>query len=511
MALAGDRAMSVDLEVLRQAPQAPAAPARRRGGLAVGIVLVAGALAWAALLLKDSFVPARRVATAPVVVETGGAARRTTAFDATGWVEPDPFPIHVRPLVEGVVERIEVVEGDVVEAGKTVLARLRNVMLEAEVETMEKEVAHKAAHVPVTTAEREEAARALELKTELRAEVAALEAEERSAVAERAEAEAAVDVAAGAVAEVEAELAAQRALGASGLALSLAKAQAALETARAEHRAKRASVGRGEAAVEGLRARLAIAREAAEHAVALKGALARAEGHEKSAIADLELHRTKLEAARRSVALLKVVAPVDGVVLERKAGPGSSVGPVTMRGGADMGGPAETGDLLDLYDPKRLQVRVVVPIASVGAVGRGQAVELSMDALPGKTFRGEVVRLTSLADRANNTLEVKVRIAEPDPLMRPEMVVRARFLAPQKAAGDGVPGPARLLVPERALRGDAVFVLDPRRGGRARRVAVVRVAQDGDRVEVTGDLSATHRVILDVVEDGERVKDEDAS
>jgi hypothetical protein len=63
-----------------------------------------------------------------------------------------------------------------------------------------------------------------------------------------------------------------------------------------------------------------------------------------------------------------------------------------------------------------------------------------------------------------------------------------------------------VLVPKRALRGDVVFVVDPRGGGRARAVRVQRVAEDGDWVEVRGDVSATHRAILDDVEDGERVE-----
>ena len=138
----------------------------------------------------------------------------------------------------------------------------------------------------------------------------------------------------------------------------------------------------------------------------------------------------------------------------------------------------------------------------------GQQAELFLEALPGRTFHGEVTRVVSEADPLKNTLQAKVRVLDPDPLMRPEMVVRARFLAPKVdavAAGGEVATTARLLVPRRALRDGAVFVVDPRRGGRSRRVAVTKVAEEGDLVEGTGDLSATHRVILDAVDDGERI------
>jgi hypothetical protein len=63
----------------------------------------------------------------------------------------------------------------------------------------------------------------------------------------------------------------------------------------------------------------------------------------------------------------------------------------------------------------------------------------------------------------------------------------------------------RILVPVRALRDGGVYVVDPRGGGRARRIPVVKVADVGDHAEVRGDLSATHRVILDPVSDGDRI------
>jgi multidrug efflux pump subunit AcrA (membrane-fusion protein) len=176
--------MSVDLEVLRRTPAA-VEPPRRGARVAVGAVVVLGALAWAAFLLRDVWSPPRAVRTARVVVETGGAGRAATVFDATGWVEPDPFPIQVRPLVDGVVERFEVVEGDVVKAGETVLARLRNVDLEAEVEKLGRALARALARLPELDVDAAEAQRVLELKLLLRAEVARLEGAAQVAEAER--------------------------------------------------------------------------------------------------------------------------------------------------------------------------------------------------------------------------------------------------------------------------------------------------------------------------------------
>lgn len=503
--------MTVDLDALR--PPAAPPPARRGAGLFVGAVLALGALAWGGLLLKDTLLPAREVRTAPVTVLEGAAAA-ATSFDATGWVEPDPFPVHVRPLVDGIVERFEVVEGDVVKAGVTVLARLRNAAVEDEVERMAAALAHTKAHLPEVAADVTEATRALELKLELRAAVARADGAARTAVAERAAAQAEVAVAERELGVARAELEAQAALerGGGGVPVARAKAEAAVAAAEAAVTARRAAVARAEAAAAAAEAEAVVAREALAHPVALEAALARSQAHAAAAAVEVAEYETDLAIARRNRDRLTVLAPVDGVVLLRKAAPGSAVGPgFSMRrggGGEAMGGErGAEGDLLDLYDPARLQVRVNVPLAHVGAVGRGQAVELRADPLPGRVVRGEVVRLTALADRANNTLEAKVRVVGPEPLLKPEMVVRARFVTPAApgAAADAV----RLAVPRAALRGDAVFVLDPRRGGRARRVPVTTVegAGTGDLVEVRGELSRSQRVVLDAVGDGDRVAD----
>ena len=54
-----------------------------------------------------------------------------------------------------------------------------------------------------------------------------------------------------------------------------------------------------------------------------------------------------------------------------------------------------------------------------------------------------------------------------------------------------------------------MFVIDPTGGGRARRIPVEPAGEEEGDALVRGELSATHRVILDTVEDGDRVKEQD--
>jgi hypothetical protein len=168
------------------------------------------------------------------------------------------------------------------------------------------------------------------------------------------------------------------------------------------------------------------------------------------------------------------------------------------------------GGLVALYDPARVQARIDVPLQDVGQVGAGTEAEVTVPAVPGRRFRGTVSRVVHEANILKATLQVKVRILDPDPALRPEMLAKARFLV-KEAPANGAAGPTRVLVPAEAVRGDAVFVFDPTRGGRARRVPVTVVGTQGGSTEVEGALGLSTRVVLDAVEEDERIRDAAAS
>ena len=506
--------MSADLELLRRAPTAAPAPRGRGGRRLTGAILLLGVLAWGFLLAKPLLFPARKVEAVTVrVLEGGAAGAASVAVEATGWIEPDPFPVRVRPFVDGIVASVDVLEGEAVRAGVTVLARLRSAALESALERARSSLSQKTAQAAEAEAEATRARAVLEQRIELRREQAREDGELALARAEVTQAEADVAQAQSELVLARVELTAQEELErkGGGSAVSKAKAVATVATVEGTLAVRRAQVRRAQAQAASAETRAALAREAVVHPKELEGALAVAEARVAVAKAEQSLAQAELGIAEREFAWLIVTAPVDGVVLWRSAAPGSTVGPSSMpRGGeADAG----EGSVVSLYDPQRLQARIDVPLGTVSGVGKDRPVELTVEALPGRTFHGVVLRVQSQADPLKNTLQVKVRLNDPDPLLKPEMLVRARFLSeaskgPVAAAGAaGAPpaGPSRLLVPKRAVRGDAIFVLDPGRGGRARRIPVTTGAADGDWVEVRGAVSATHRVILDAVDDDERV------
>ncbi|HZN41622.1 MAG TPA: HlyD family efflux transporter periplasmic adaptor subunit [Planctomycetota bacterium] len=481
----------VDLSALHIEQQRTALPPRPLGprllaAAAVLLLLAVGATFVWPLLRSVRQVPMAsvRAANAP------GAA--TTLAEAVGWVEADPFAVAVRPLVAGRVESIAVLEGTAVKGSETVIATLASAALQAACDRATAMLVEREAMVTAAVAAHELAQARLAQRAEARAaslEATAQVAEKgaRLAMARSGVLRAGADARAAAAA-----LTAHEQLHVLGDHPPLA-----LERARAAAAAADAAVSTANAEVQGLErelaaatAKLALARELLEKPVDLEGAVAIAKADVEKARAAVASARTDCDISKRELAWATVRAPVHGVVLRLLTAPGASVGP-------------EGDAILLLYDPKRLRARIDVPLGSIGSITEGQGVELRSEVTGSTVIRGVVQRLQQESDLLKNTLQVKVQLLDPPPLLRPETLCRARFLG-----GETVPtAVAAFMVPKAALRGDAVFVFDPSRE-RARAVPVQVVHEQGDDVVVRGELSVTQKVVLVAVVDGESIREQ---
>jgi len=480
----------VDLSALQMDQPPTALPRRPLGPRVLGVVAVLLLVTVAATFVWPLLRSVRAVPMASVRAANAPGAT-TSLAEAVGWVEADPFAVNVRPLVAGRIESIAVLEGAAVKGGETVIATLASAALQAACDRATAMIAEREAMVTAAVAAHDLA---------------------EARLAQRAEARAAVVEATSLVAEKEARLAMARsgALRAAAeargaAAASLAHEQLhqagdhpplALERARAAAAAADAAVSTANAEVQGLEresaaatAKQALAKELLEKPVDLEGAVAIAKADVEKARAALGSARTDGDISKRELAWATVRAPVDGVVLRLLAAPGASVGP--------------DGDaVLLLYDPRHLRARIDVPLGSIGSIAEGQTVELRSEVAGSTVIRGVVQRLQQESDLLKNTLQVKVQLIDPPPLLRPETLCRARFLG-----GETPTAVAAFVVPKAALRGDAVFVFDPSRE-RARAVPVQVVQEQGDDVVVRGELSVTQKVVLVAVVDGESIREQ---
>jgi HlyD family secretion protein len=170
-----------------------------------------------------------------------------------------------------------------------------------------------------------------------------------------------------------------------GARAALAKANADLDLARSKHRRDAELLSQGfvsEAVVD-------------TSAAALQAAQAGVDAAKASLAARVADARTLVQEAKYSDAVAsftKIIAPLDGIVVQRLAEVGNTVIP---------GSP-----ILRLIDPKTLWVATRVDESVVGRVQTGQTARIRLQT--GETLPGKVVRIARQSDAATRELEVHV-------------------------------------------------------------------------------------------------------
>ncbi len=183
------------------------------------------------------------------------------------------------------------------------------------------------------------------------------------------------------------------------------------------------------------------------------------------------------QIARDKVPLrsLTVRAPISGYVLERKAYASQKIQPDT--------------ELYVIADLSRVWVMADVFEYEAGAVRPGQAVTVTPAYQPGRALAGRVSYVQPQVDPTTRTLKVRIELANPAMVLKPEMFTDVEFR---------VDSGARLAVPAEAVldsgRGKTVFVdggngwLEPRQ--------VETGQRSGDRVEILKGLKVGERVAV---------------
>lgn len=407
---------------------------------------------------------------------------------APGWLEAEPFFTACTALADGVVESIEVLEGDRVERGQ-IVARLVQDDAKLSLRQSEADLAIARANLGAAAAERDAAQQAWDNPVELHRAIQSGKASVAESEAELNQLPARIDSADATLTrlvEEEARVKDSTKQGAaSEFELIVARQRATAQ--RADVAALEAMRGILEARADRLRSELRAAERNLELRIDDRRRLATAEASLAAAQASVGLAEARRDEAALELDRMIIRAPVSGYVQRRLVAPGDKV--VRM-----MDAP-HSAHLVHIYDPSRLQVRVDVPLADASHISVGQACEVVVEVLPDTTFRGEVLRITHEADLQKNTLQVKVKVLNPDPVLRPEMLTRVKFLPPQGVHGltpratGGASGAETqaVLVPSDAVERDSgsarVWLVTNRKNGRgvlaARNVTVEREPQPG--------------------------------
>ena len=275
---------------------------------------------------------------------------------------------------------------------------------------------------------------------------------------------------------------------------------AALSRAKANVAAARADVTR-------TRALATDAAKQAERAKALftRGMIAAAEADTAGSAADaaraqvggavaaVEQANASVREAELNLANTTIYSPIDGVVISRSVDVGQTVA-------ASLQAPTLFTIAEDL---KQMQVDTSVAEGDVGRLAPGQAVSFTVDAFPGKSFRGQVRQIRNAPTTVQNvvTYDAVIDVANPELELRPGMTANVTFIVGQAESALRVANAAFRARPPAAPSARPAAgskTLWRVEGGQLIAVAVRPGLSDGTRTEIAeGDIKEGDVVLTD--------------
>ncbi|MDB4983692.1 MAG: hypothetical protein JWM82_4444 [Myxococcales bacterium] len=229
------------------------------------------------------------------------------------------------------------------------------------------------------------------------------------------------------------------------------------------------------------RTNLARAKALAPSAVISQQELQQAESQVASAEATQAAAQAQIAAVAVRLGETRIASPLTGVVTQRRLDPGALVGP--PNGGAIV--TVARTDILRMF--------VGVNERELRGLAVGKDAHVELDAMPGRSYAGKVVRLSPSLDPGTRTLDVEVQLANPTGELRPGMYGRGAIVVEVHPAAVVVPVSAVVFVDAKPF----VFVVD---GDLVHRVALTTGVDGGDWFEVTSGVRAGQDVVTAGVE-----------
>jgi HlyD family secretion protein len=217
--------------------------------------------------------------------------------------------------------------------------------------------------------------------------------------------------------------------------------------------------------------------------------------------------RGQIEQARGQLAYMEtqlantvIVAPVSGTILERNVERGEFV---TTGFVGDRGAKGYVVSIADLND---LQVELDINQNDFGKLDARQKAAVTTDAYPDRKYEGIIYEISPEANRQKATVQVKVKVLNPDDYLRPEMNASVAFLAKEQPKNAAKPAKPLVIVPAAAVKDGAVFVVAD---GKAVRRTVKTGGTTSQGLRVDDGLIGGEDVIVSPppdLKDGDRVK-----
>jgi len=168
-------------------------------------------------------------------------------------------------------------------------------------------------------------------------------------------------------------------------------------------------------------------------------------------------------------------SPIDGIVVERNATIGASVG--------------TDATVFKIIDISRVWIDANVFEKDLPRVRNGQPVKLTVPAFPGSTFSGRVILVNSVVDPDSRTVKVRTEVPNPDGRLKPDMFANVEIITDVNSSAISVPQSAVLDDGGKSV----VFVAE---GNSYKKRQVQMGIKNGDRVEIIDGLKAGDQVVV---------------
>jgi cobalt-zinc-cadmium efflux system membrane fusion protein len=177
----------------------------------------------------------------------------------------------------------------------------------------------------------------------------------------------------------------------------------------------------------------------------------------------------------RAAAVFSLTAPIAGIVVERNATIGATVG--------------SDANLFKIIDLSRVWIDANVFEKDLERVRRGQEVKVTVPAFPGSAFAGRVILISSVVDPETRTVKVRTEVPNPDGRLKPDMFANVQIITDLHRTAISIPQSAVLDDGGKSV----VFVAD---GSGYKKRGVTTGIQGNGRVEIVEGLQAGDKVVV---------------
>lgn len=207
----------------------------------------------------------------------------------------------------------------------------------------------------------------------------------------------------------------------------------------------------------------------------------------KAADAALAQAAANLRYARAAVANTYIYAPASGYVVRRNIRPGEMASPSLP--------------ILNLVDNREVKIVCALSEERRRLVSVGQEVTFTVDALPGKTFRGRVSNISAAASPESRAFQMEIRLPNPGQVLKSGMFARVKVTVQRQSGVVVIPYDAVVTAGQQKV----VFVAE---GAVARSRPVQLGLREADKVAILRGLAPGELVVVqgqNELKDGQKV------